>query len=82
MVTPTDKLRFVLTCRFVKPEMVPEDMRSLGDFSLDPANAYDGDVKLYDDHMEKLEEKRKKEREEREKRMLAKKTASVVATSA
>lgn len=53
MVTPTDKLRFGLTCRYVKPEMVPEDLRSLGDFTLDPANAYDGDLELYEDHMKK-----------------------------
>lgn len=55
MVTPTDKMRFGLTCRYVKPEMVPEDMRSLGDFTLDPADAYDGDLELYKDHMEKYE---------------------------
>ncbi|CAF9907780.1 MAG: hypothetical protein ALECFALPRED_003886 [Alectoria fallacina] len=55
MVTPTDKLRFGLTCRYVKPEMVPENMRSMGDLTLDPANAYDGDLELYKDHMEKYE---------------------------
>lgn len=52
MVSPTDKLRFGLTCRYVKPEMVPEDMRTLGDFNLDSANAYDGDLKLYEDFVE------------------------------
>ena len=83
MVTPTDKLRFGLTCRYVKPEMVPEDMRSLGDFTLDPADPYDGDVKLYDDYIEKVAKERdEKIAKEREKRMLAKSTASVVATSA
>ncbi len=30
-------------------------MRSLGDFTLDPANAYDGDLELYDDHMKKYQ---------------------------
>lgn len=53
MVTPTDKLRFGLTCRYVKPEMVPEAMRSMGDLTLDPAKAYDGDLELYNKHMEK-----------------------------
>ena len=53
MVAPTDKLRFGLTCRFVKPEFVPEDMRTLGDLTVDPAKAYDGDLALYDDHMKK-----------------------------
>ena len=38
--------------------MVPEDMRSLGDFTLDPANAYDGDLKLYADFMEKYTAKK------------------------
>ena len=33
--------------------MVPEDMRSLGDLTLDPKKAYDGDLALYKDHMEK-----------------------------
>ena len=51
MVTPTDKLRFGLTCRYVKPEMVPEGMRTMGDLVLDPTNAYDGDLQLYEDHM-------------------------------
>ena len=53
MVAPTDKLRFGLTCRNVKPEFVPEDMRTLGDLIVDPAKAYDGDLALYDDHMKK-----------------------------
>ena len=53
MVAPTDKLRFGLTCRFVKPEFVPEGMRTLGDLTVDPAKAYDGDLALYDDHMKK-----------------------------
>ena len=53
MVAPTDKLRFGLTCRFVKPQCVPEDMRTLGDLTVDPAKAYDGDLALYDDHMKK-----------------------------
>ena len=53
MVAPTDKLRFGLTCRFVKPEFVPEGMRSMGDLTLDPAQAYDGDLALYENHMEK-----------------------------
>ena len=53
MVAPTDKLRFGLTCRFVKPEFVPEDMRTLGDLTVNPANAYDGDLPLYDSHMKK-----------------------------
>lgn len=30
-------------------------MRSMGDLTLDPANAYDGDLELYKDHMEKYE---------------------------
>ena len=51
MVTPTDKLRFGLTCRYVKPGMVPEEMRNMGDLELDPAAAYDGDLQLYEDHM-------------------------------
>lgn len=55
MVVPTDKLRFGLTCRYVKPEMVPEDMRSLGDFTLDPTNVYDGDLELYKDFMKEYE---------------------------
>ena len=55
MVVPTDKLRFGLTCRYVKPEMVPEHMRSMGDFTLDPSNAYDGDLTLYKNHMKKYE---------------------------
>lgn len=54
MVTPTDKLRFGLTCRYVKPEMVPEGMRNMGDFELNPSKAYDGDLKLYEEHMEKF----------------------------
>ncbi len=33
--------------------MVPEDMRSMGDITLDPAKAYDGDLELYKNHMEK-----------------------------
>ena len=33
--------------------MVPEDMRTLGDLTLDPAKAYDGDLALYDEHMKK-----------------------------
>ena len=28
-------------------------MRSLGDFTLDPTNAYDGDLELYEDFMKK-----------------------------
>ena len=59
MVAPTDKLRFGLTCRFVKPEMVPENMRTLGDITLDPAKAYNGDIPLYSDHMEKYKSAQK-----------------------
>ena len=75
MVSPTDKLRFGLTCRYVKPEMVPQDMRSLGDLTLDPANAYDGDLKIYEDFMKEREK-------EREEKMVKKRTASVVASVA
>ena len=49
MVTSPDKLKFGLTCHYVKAEMVPEEMRNMGDLGLDPANAYDGDLQLYED---------------------------------
>lgn len=58
MVAPTDKLRFGLTCRYVKPEFVPEDMQTLGDLVVDPTKAYDGDLALYDDHMKKYNAKK------------------------
>ena len=38
--------------------MVSEDMRSMGDLTLDPADAYDGDLELYDNHMEKYKAKK------------------------
>lgn len=33
--------------------MVPEDMRTLGDLTLYPSKAYDGDLALYEDFMKK-----------------------------
>lgn len=75
MVFPTDKLRFGLTCRYVKPEMVPEAMQSLGDFTLDPANPYDGDLKIYEEHIKK----RAKLAKEREEKMKARRAARLAA---
>ena len=55
---PTHLLRFGLTCRFVKPNFVPEDMQSMGHLAPDPAKVYDGDLKLYEDYMEKRKAKK------------------------
>lgn len=46
---PTHELRFGLTCRYIKPEMIPVDQHSKADIDLDPAKAYDGDLQIYQD---------------------------------
>ena len=48
-MVPTHQLRFALTGRYVKPDKVDKSQRSKGDLNLDPADAYDGDVKVYED---------------------------------
>ncbi|KAL6718824.1 hypothetical protein ACLMJK_003058 [Lecanora helva] len=48
-VKPLGELRFSLTGRYVIPEKVPEDQRSMGDLDLDPSKAYDGDLQVYED---------------------------------
>ena len=48
-VVPTHELRFGLTGRFVIPEKVAEDQRSKGELDLDPNDAYDGDLQVYED---------------------------------
>ena len=42
-VTPSGKLRFALTCRYVKPELVSTDQHWKGDYLDDPADHYHGD---------------------------------------
>ena len=59
-VIPTGiDLRFALTCRHIKPETVPENLRHNGDIDLDEANPYDGDMDLWED----MERKRLAKRE-------------------
>ena len=48
---PTNKLRFALTARHIKPETIASDQLwkgKLPDGFSDPANAYDGDVSIYE----------------------------------
>lgn len=42
-VIPSDKLRFALTCRFVRPELVDASQHWKGDHVVEPGMAYDGD---------------------------------------
>ena len=48
-MVPTHELRFALTGRYVKPEKVDKSQRSKGDLNLDPEDAYDGDLQVYQD---------------------------------
>lgn len=45
-VIPEGKLRFALTCRYVDPAGFPEEERWKGNFNIDPANLYTGDVDI------------------------------------
>ena len=46
---PTDMLRFGLTARHVKPDMITQDQHHKGVLDLDPMNPYDGDLGLYEE---------------------------------
>lgn len=48
-IIPEGKLRFGLTCRYVDPARIPEDEHWKGDFHIDPANLYTGDVDITTD---------------------------------
>ena len=43
-------LRFALTARHVKPDMIDEDQRHKGVLNLDPMIPYDGDPELYEQY--------------------------------
>jgi len=45
-VVPEGKLRFALTCRYIKPEQISENEHWKGKFNIDPKDLYTGDVDL------------------------------------
>ena len=49
-IIPEGKLRFGLTCRYIKPEQIPESEHWKGEFNIDPAESYTGDVDLTADN--------------------------------
>lgn len=46
---PDGDVRFAITARYIKPELVPESEHWKGDFTEDPAHAYDGDERDEDE---------------------------------
>ena len=49
-VIPTgNDLRFALTCRHIRPETIPEELRYNGDIDLDEEHPYNGDMDLYEE---------------------------------
>ena len=50
-VIPQGKLRFALTCRYVKPGDIPADQHWKGDYRDDPSYHYDGDDAKGDVHI-------------------------------
>lgn len=42
-VIPSGKLRFALTCRYVRPELVDPAQHWKGDYTAPPGSVYDGD---------------------------------------
>ena len=54
-MTSINQLRFGLTCRYVKPEMIDAQLHSKGDLDIDPTKAYDGDLKAFDEWIQQAD---------------------------
>lgn len=58
-IIPDGKLRYAMTCRYVKPENIPEEDHWKAKFHIDAADMYDGDPNLIQEvkeHMARLAE--------------------------
>ena len=48
-VLPDDKLRFALTCRYIKPKEVPASEHWKGDYDANIVAEYDGDLEAFEE---------------------------------